>query len=195
MKKIIGLFVILVFLVSVLVYQQVSTGGAPEVLPAKVEQSYWLLLHRKSNLEKLYLGVPGNEHKSSLVKSFQVKVGIPGKRPTPLPQLLGREYWIITNTMETKDIPETAPYFLSLDIPVSEEYPFGPSPYPECQGQCNWILPGAFGLHGVAGNPERLLADDPGSSGCVRHSDGDMTYLYNLLNPQKYEIRYYIQDI
>ena len=80
-------------------------------------------------------------------------------------------------------------------FPVSEEEPFGPTPYIECDGQCNWILPGAFGLHGVNGNSEKLSEFDLGSSGCIRHSNEDITYLYNLLDPEKEEIRYYIEDI
>lgn len=44
--------------------------------------------------------------------------------------------------VEAVDNPETAPYFLTLDIPVSDEEPFGPAPYLECDGQCNWVLPG-----------------------------------------------------
>ena len=68
-------------------------------------------------------------------------------------------------------------------------------PYTECNGQCNWILPGAFGLHGVNGDLSRLSIENPGSSGCIRHSDEDITYLYNNLDPQKEEIRYYIEDI
>lgn len=84
---------------------------------------------------------------------------------------------------------------LTLNIPVSDTEPFGPEPYLECNGQCNWILPGAFGLHGSGGNPEKLSSTDPGSSGCIRHTDEDITYLYNILDHQKAEIRYYIKDI
>jgi hypothetical protein len=160
------------------------------------KESYWLLLHRKSNVEYLYSGVPGDRGKSRLLKIFPVKTGVPGERPTPLPRLLGREYWLITGKVETKDDPETAPYFLILDVPYSDEYPFGPSPYLECGGeQCDWILPGSFGLHGINGDPARLSSGNPGSSGCVRHRDEDITYLYNLLDPDEEEIRYYIEDI
>lgn len=84
---------------------------------------------------------------------------------------------------------------MSLDIPISEEAPFGPRPYLECDGQCNWELPGKFGLHGVGGDNRRLSMDDPGSSGCVRHKDEDIRYLYNLLDPGKSEIRYYVEDV
>lgn len=52
-----------------------------------------------------------------------------------------------------------------------------------------------FGLHGTGGQPEKLSKDDPGSSGCIRHKDEDITYLYNLLDPQKEEIRYYVSEI
>lgn len=153
------------------------------------------MLHRKSNQEFLYQDEPGDIDKSQRRRSFKVKTGISGERPTPLPQLLGREYWIITDKIESLDNPETSPYFLTLNIPVSEEEPFGPTPYLECNGQCNWILPGAFGLHGSGGNPEKLSTQDPGSSGCIRHSDEDITYLYNTLNPKTEEIRYFIIDI
>lgn len=165
------------------------------VLSPKITKHHWFLLERKSNKEKLFLGVPGDEKRSQLLKTFSVKTGIPGERPTPLPQLIGRKYWIIKDKTEVSDNPETAPYFLSLDVPGIESEPYGPVPYTECHGQCNWILPGSFGLHGVAGDPSRLSADDPGSSGCIRHSDSDITYLYNMLDPKKEEIRYYIQDI
>lgn len=161
---------------------------------AVVNNSYWFILNRKSNIEKLYQGVPGNENESKLVKTFTVKTGMPGERPTPLPQLLGREYWVMTKK-ETSDNPETAPYFLTLDVPVSDVEPFGPEPYLECNGQCNWITPGYFGLHGTGEHPEKLSDEDPGSSGCIRHSNEDITYLYNLLEPDKGEIRYYIEEI
>lgn len=168
----------------------------PQIVEQQKEpEKHWLLLHRKSNVEYLYYGVPGDKEQSELLKTFTVKTGIPGERPTPLPQLVGRDYWIVINKLEQKDNPETAPYFLTLDIPVGDEEPFGPTPYLECNGQCNWILPGDFGLHGSAGDPSKLSADNPGSSGCIRHTDDDITYLYNLLEPDKEEIRYYIEDI
>lgn len=162
---------------------------------------YWLLLERKSNKEYLYKGIPGEKEKSELLRTFIVKSGIPRERPTPLPELVGREYWLITKKYDSKENPETAPYFLELNIPVGEEEPFGPTPYLECKdsptagknGQCNWILPGAFGLHGINGDLARLSADNPGSSGCIRHRDEDITYLYqhlDLTNP----VEYYIVD-
>lgn len=156
-------------------------------------QTYWLLLHRKSQKEFLYQGVPGNTDKSFLVKTFSVKTGIAGERPTPLPKLLGKEYWIITEKHPEAD-PETAPYFLTLNVPAPQEEPFGPVPYLECNGQCNWVRPGDFGLHGVNGNEKKLSDTDPGSSGCIRHRDEDITYLYNLLDLEKGEVRYYIED-
>ena len=159
------------------------------------EQGFWFLLYRVSNREMLYFGESGNVKNSTLIKTFQVKTGIVGQRPTPLPQLVGREYWKLVGKQETFDSLETAPYFLMLDVPVSEDAPYGPVPYLECSGQCNWDIPGAFGLHGVAGDEGRLSILDPGSSGCIRHLDVDITYLYNLLNPEYDEIRYYIQDI
>ncbi len=166
-----------------------------QVLSEQVQKSYWFKLHRKSNLEYLYLGEPGNESQSELVKVFNVKTGIPGKRPTPLPKLLEKEYWLITGKYETPDNPETAPYFLALDVPVTEEAPFGPEPYLECNGQCNWELPGSFGLHGNNDDPEKLAGTNPGSSGCIRHTVEDITYLYNLLDPQNSQVRYYVDDV
>lgn len=165
-----------------------------EIVTAKPQEMYWFLLHRKSQKEYLYKGVPGDPNRSRLLKTFTVKVGIPGERPTPLPKLAGREYWRIIDKLEQFDNPETSPYFLTLDIPVPSEEPFGPSPYMECNGQCNWVLPGDFGLHGVASDSSRLSPENPGSSGCIRHTDEDITYLYHLLDPKKEEIRYYIED-
>lgn len=168
-----------------------------ETKPAQSRDVYWFDLHRKSQIELLYKGSPGNRTESRLIKAFQVKTGMEG-RPTPLPQVFGRDYWVITKKYETFDIPETAPYFIELNIPHTAEYPFGPSPYLECgenhDEQCNWELPGPFGLHGINGDSTRLDSTNPGSSGCIRHRDEDITYLYNLLDTDT-EIRYYIQDI
>lgn len=194
--------VVLFFFIIIALFLLKQTHNIKQtVLSSADVSSYWFLLHRKSQTEELYLGIPGVAKKSHLIKSFMVKVGIPGERPTPLPQLLGKEYWIITEKHEEKDNPAIAPYFLTLNIPASTESPYGPVPYIECKGpastrgeQCDWVLPGAFGLHGTGGNPEKLSADNPGSSGCIRHSDKDITYLYNLLDPTKEEIRYYIED-
>lgn len=174
-------------------FQQVSISRS--VLSSTIpDNAYWFLLHRKSNNEELYQGVPGDKSKSIHIQTFVVKTGIPGERPTPLPKLLGRDYWIITDKHEEVENPETSPYFLTLNIPSPTDEPFGPNPYEECNGQCYWVLPGAFGLHGSGGDPSKLSQSDPGSSGCIRHSDEDITYLYNLLDPKKEEIRYYIQD-
>jgi len=170
------------------------------------QSNYWFMLHRKSNIEYLYRGTPGNVSKSRLIKSFKVKTGRPGERPTPLPKLVGREYWLIIEKHEEKNNPETAPYFMTLDIPAPSVEPYGPEPYLECGGkpsfakasadkQCDWILPGDFGLHGVNGDISRLSEDDPGSSGCIRHRDQDITYLYNLIDLSENEIRYYIEDV
>ncbi|HLL61135.1 MAG TPA: L,D-transpeptidase, partial [Candidatus Nitrosocosmicus sp.] len=63
-----------------------------------------------------------------------------------------------------------------------------------CNGQCDWITIGAFGLHGVNGNLNKLTNEDPGSSGCIRHSDEDISFLYETLDPSRYEIRYYVFD-
>jgi hypothetical protein len=155
--------------------------------------TYWFLLRRESQIEFLYFGLPGNEKESMLVDIYQVKTGIPSQRPTPLPQLIGRPYWIMTAKYPTEN-PETAPYFLELDVPVSDGAPYGPVPYPECGGACDWVLPGAFGLHGVNGDETKLSISNPGSSGCIRHSDMDIISLYYLLDPIKHEIRYYIRD-
>lgn len=157
------------------------------------DDDYWFLLHRKSGVELLYKGVSGNALESKLVRSFQVKTGAEGK-PTPLPQLYGRQYWEITKKYETRENFETAPYFLELNIPYGQEAPYGPVPYKECNGQCNWELPGPFGLHGVNADNSRLSKDNPGSSGCIRHTDTDITYLYSIIEPEN-NVRYYIQDI
>ena len=163
--------------------------------PKAQTQEYWMLLERKSNKEYLYKGVPGEQKASRLIKSFIVKTGVKGKKPTPLPQLVGRDYWNIVDKMESFDNPETAPYFLVLDVPVGESEPYGPEPYLECDGQCNWELPGYFGLHGIASDESKLSKNNPGSSGCVRHTDRDITYLYNLFEPKKEPIRYYVLDM
>ena len=170
-------------------------SAEPATHKTQKEISYWLLLHRKSNLEFLFYGIPGENSNSWLIKIFKVKTGIPGKRPTPLPQLLGRKYWLITEKNESKEDPETSPYFLTLDIPVSEDEPYGPLKYPECNNDCNWSIPGNFGLHGVNGNLSKLSDGDMGSSGCIRHRDLDITYLYIILDPVKEEVRYYVEDI
>lgn len=172
-----------------------NSGKENTVVQPENKQQYWFVLHRKSNTEEFLFGLPGERDKSKLIKNFIVKTGIPGERPTPLPSLLGREYWLLTKKEPSPDNPETAPYFLTLDIPSPSEPPYGPSPYTECNGgQCDWILPGAFGLHGTGGNPAKLSEEDLGSSGCIRHSDEEITYLYNLLDPENDEIRYYIED-
>ncbi len=181
------------FLIGVL-FSGFDLNTHNQVLGAQEKQDqYWFLLHRKSNVELLYKGVPGSATESALIKSFQVKTGEPGKKPTPLPQLFGREYWIITKKYDTSENLETAPYFIELDIPHTELEPYGPEPYLECDGQCNWELPGPFGLHGVNSDNTRLTHDNLGSSGCIRHTDSDIRYLYELINPDD-NIRYYIED-
>ncbi len=194
MLKTLGLTFIFIVLLGLAYFQnaQINSGNGFSLQPKK---EYWFVLNRKSNKELLYFGEAGNKDSSALVKTFTVKSGIPGQRPTPLPALLGREYWLITAEYETFENPETAPYFLALDIPVSEEAPFGPEPYDECNGQCNWELPGAFGLHGNNGDPEKLAEGNPGSSGCIRHTAEDITYLYNLLDLNNSQVRYYVYDI
>lgn len=193
MKKNILLLLATVIAISFMIPLQ--TVDDFKVLSAQSEpMSHWFMLHRRSNKEYLYHGIPGRVGQSQLIRTFDVKTGVPGKRPTPLPQLAGREYWVITAKRESNENPETAPYFLTLDIPYSEAEPFGPEPYLECGGQCNWELPGEFGLHGVNGKSEKLNNEDEGSSGCVRHNDDDISYLYNLLNPSSEQIRYFIED-
>lgn len=163
-------------------------------------ESHWFMLHRKSGKEFLYFGRSGDTNNSKLLREFQVKTGASWS-PTPLPQLVGRDYWMVVKKESSAENPETAPYFIQLDVPTTEEWPYGPVPYEECLDQegnniqCDWILPGYFGLHGVNGNMSKLSTEDRGSSGCVRHTDSDITYLYNLLDPTKEEIRYYVEDI
>lgn len=168
-------------------------GGNVAGIQAQKKQ-YWFQLHRKSNFEYFYFGEPGNIEASELLRTFTVKTGVPGKKPTPLPQLVGRDYWLLVDKMESFENPETAPYFLVLDVPIPEAEPYGPEPYLECDGQCNWELPGYFGLHGIASDESKLAGENEGSSGCVRHYDKDIAYLYNLLDPKEEQIRYYIVD-
>lgn len=194
-KKILLLIVLILSLLgfsSLFFFQPAFVLQEKDIISQK---HHWVFLHRKSNIEHLYYGVFGDVNNSLLLKTFMVKAGISGKSPTPLPKLMGKDYWLITKKESSAENPETAPYFLRLDIPSSGEWPYGPVPYEECNGQCDWILLGYFGLHGVNGNLSKLSKDDLGSSGCVRHSDEDITYLFNLLNPEKEEIRYYIEDI
>lgn len=160
----------------------------------KQRNDFWFILHRKSNTEELFQGIPGEKNRSTHIKTFKVKTGRPGERPTPLPQLLEKEYWLIIKKQPEPDNLETAPYFLTLNIPAPSEPPYGPEPYEECNGQCDWVKPGDFGLHGIAGDPQKLSNEDPGSSGCIRHTDEDITYLYNVLDPENMEIRYYVED-
>lgn len=194
MNKLILSLIFVSFVLGIGIGTNILSSKKNENLKPENKNNYWLLLNRKSNIEFLYKGVPGDSKNSELIRTFNVKTGIPGERPTPLPKLLGKNYWVITSKQESKENPETAPYFLKLNIPVAEEEPFGPEPYEECAGQCNWELPGDFGLHGVNGDVSKLSEENPGSSGCVRHKDEDIAYLYNILNPQKEEIRYYIED-
>ena len=199
------IFVLSILIISLFLVSSFLNIQNPQVLSEQTQitasQSYWFILHRKSGNEYLYYGTAGDINNSKIMRSFQVKTGAPWS-PTPLPALLGREYWLITAKESSQDNPETAPYFLQLDVPVTEEWPYGPVPYEECNDvftgekiQCDWILPGYFGLHGINGNSSKLGKNDLGSSGCIRHSDDDITYLYNLLDPKAQEIRYYIKDL
>lgn len=200
-KQILTTLMLIILLISsiasLVLLSNKQTNQKKEVFAEKNEipKEYWFILHRKSKKELLYQGTPGDLQKSSLVKEFKVNVGIENERPTPLPKLVGREYWNIIAEFETTTDPETAPYFLTLDIPWSDQHPFGPVPYEECDGkQCDWVRPGSFGLHGIANTPTKLT--DAGSSGCIRHTDEEITYLYNLLNPtENSPIRYYIEDV
>jgi hypothetical protein len=160
-------------------------------LPEK-KLTYWFLLDRLSETEFFYHGIPGVQNNSRLVATYKVKTGIPHKRPTPLPELMGRKYWKIINKKVTYENSETSPFFLTLDIPSPNYPPFGPEPYPECNGQCDWVRPGDFGLHGVGGDESKLAKENIGSSGCIRHKDSDITFLYNILDPEHEEIRYYV---
>lgn len=199
-KKLIVVILVTIFLVGFqLIYRSGITQDKSSVTAKK---SHWFLLHRKSAIEYLYFGVPNDVNDSSLLKTFQVKTGNPGSSPTPLPHLLGRKYWVIVNKESSHDNPETAPYFLTLDVSAPSTWPFGPAPYMECRDtltdepiQCDWGQPGYFGLHGINTNTDKLSKDDKGSLGCIRHSDEDITYLYTLLSPASEEIRYYIEDI
>lgn len=198
-KKFITLIILLISLTGLIAVANPKPAAQEKPVP---EKSHWLMLHRKSGQEFLYFGISGDVNNSELVRKFQVKPGVTGKSPTPLPSLLGRDYWLIVKKESSIENPETAPYFLTLDIPSTGDWPYGPVPYEECNGpaggeakQCDWELPGYFGLHGVNGNNLKLSRNDLGSSGCVRHSDEDITYLFELLDPSKEEIRYYIKDI
>lgn len=186
--------IVIVILISLILWAA-PPGAGPQPTPPPRPQ-HWMLLHRKSNVEYLLYGSPGNREKSETIRTFTVKAGVPGKKPTPLPQLIGRKYWLLTHKLEAGDNPETAPYFLVLNVPIPSGQPYGPEPYLECDGrQCDWGAPGYFGLHGINGDPSRLAPENEGSSGCVRHTDEDITYLYTTLSPEKNEVRYYIRDI
>ena len=194
-NRLVIIALLIISIITVLSFYLTSSPTAGSVQIVTPRKSHWLVLHRKSENEYLYYGTAGDMNSSKLVRKFQVKAGIEGSSPTPLPKLLERDYWLITKKEPSMDNPETAPYFLTLDIPTTGDWPYGPVPYEECGGQCDWILPGYFGLHGINGNTVKLSKEDQGSSGCVRHADSDITYLFNLLDPEKEEIRYYIEDI
>jgi len=85
----------------------IRRGEVEGVNTIREEKEYWLLLHRKSNKEYVYNGVPGDIMHSELIKTFNVKIGIPGKRPTPLPQKLGYAYWVIESEEKVVGNPET----------------------------------------------------------------------------------------
>ena len=143
-KKIIVATIFLAIFVTSFFFVRQKKTDRQETFEGLAKSSYWFLLKRKSNIEHLYFGQAGKADKSRLIKTFQVKSGVSNESPTPLPQKLGRHYWRLIEKLDAKDNTETAPYFLTLDIPVSEEEPYGPSPYLECNGQCNWTLPRYF---------------------------------------------------
>lgn len=179
---------------SFMVYTDLQRQVTPQAPP--VLHEHWMLYHRKSNIEFLYHGIPGQKNNSNLIKTFVVKGGAPGRKPTPLPALAGRDYWLLTDKLEAFDNEETSPYFLVLDVPIPSVFPFGPEPYLECAGsQCNWEVPGYFGLHGINGDESRISSENEGSSGCVRHRDEDITFLYHLLDLKNHHVRYYIEDV
>ena len=69
---------ILIFLVIVtgmLLLMPHKNKAGEKIVPPK--ESYWMLLHRKSNVEYLYKGIAGDKSKSYLIKTFLVKPGIP----------------------------------------------------------------------------------------------------------------------
>lgn len=198
MRKIALFFVIgIVLLVGFVFFSHKSS----KLLAPEVKNAYWFMLERKANVETLYKGTPGDVNNSEVVRVFQVKTGIAGKSPTPLPALMGREYWKIIKKESSAENIDTAPYFLTLDVPSGPDWPYGPTPYEECTNeegkkvQCDWGYPGYFGLHGTNGDKSKLGNENKGSLGCIRHTDEDITYLYDLLDPEREEIRYYIQDI
>lgn len=191
--------VILIILLLPFFWAYRSSKPSPQILEAAVssKETHWLSLDRELGKEYLYFGIPGEPDNSRLIREFSVKTGASWS-PTPLPKLVGRDYWRIVKKESTEN-PETAPYFLQLDVPVSDEWPYGPVPYTECRDittgasiQCDWVLPGYFGLHGVGGDNTKLSKENLGSSGCIRHKDSDITNLYNLLDPENEEIRYYV---
>jgi hypothetical protein len=201
MKSFLIKIVVLIILLIPFFWAFSKDEEKPEILEGAVsmKESYWLSLSRNLGKEYLYFGVPGEKENSKLIREFSVKTGASWSL-TPLPKLMGKEYWRVVKK-EPSENPETSPYFLQLDIPVTDEWPYGPVPYTECKDistgasiQCDWVLPGYFGLHGVGGDESKLSIEDQGSSGCIRHNDKDITYLYNLLDPENEEIRYYVEN-
>lgn len=177
--------------------RNISSSTCEGATAPTTQDLYWLLLHRQSNTEELLKGVPGNKSKSTVIKAFSVKTGKPGERPTPLPSLVGKDYWTIE--WKRPQAGDLGPYFMKLNIPYTSLTPFGPEPYTECGGQqCNWKTPGDFGLHGTGGNSEKVNNDGSQdwhwSSGCIRHLDEDITYLYNTVDPRAQELRYYVEN-
>ena len=120
---VIGVFIVLLSL-GVLVVTQNMTLKSQQTEVVKKQEQHWFILHRKSQKEDLYFGIPGDANKSKLVKTFTVKTGIPGERPTPLPKLMGREYWLLVEKHPEVDNPETAPYFMTLDVPAPSDPPY-----------------------------------------------------------------------
>ena len=108
MRKMLLVLLLLLFFVGICFFFFYRSTSSPVLESAS---DYWFVLHRKSQKEFLYKGIPGKLEKSKRIKTFTVKNGRSGERPTPLPQLVGREYWVLTKKASS-DNPETAPYFL-----------------------------------------------------------------------------------
>ena len=98
-----GIFVVVIALLAIFSIFNRDKQTVKILASETKKENYWFLLHRKSNIEYLYKGQPNDIENSNLIKTFKVKVGVPGQKPTPLPNLLGREYWKIIDKFETKD--------------------------------------------------------------------------------------------
>ncbi len=189
-------------------------GMCTNLPPAQtLGNTYWFLLNRQKRYEILYKGTPEKITQSQVVKISTINPGSPGDEPTPIPQKLGKKFWSLTGEvrLHPQDSDPTGyekfgPYFIVLDVPFKNQPDpscnnngttdcYGPVPYKECgpslDQQCNWHTPGEFAIHGN----DKL--DPPGSAGCVRHSNTDITEIYDTLNNAKAinsNTRYYAID-